>query len=104
VSLPIEKCQDIGLSHFTATTRKGGGNSPAVMLLRETTSAQIEHLRIGGEDNVSGIVLGGALADISIRDNYFKAFLGIATGGSPDGGATGLMDLRIENNLFECDE
>jgi hypothetical protein len=104
VFLPIEKCQDIGLSYFTATSRKGGDNNPAVMLLREVTNAQIEHLRIGGENNVSGIVLGGALSDISIRDNYIKAFLGIATGASPDGGATGLMDLRIEGNLFECDE
>ena len=103
VFLPIEKCQDIGLSHFTATTRKGG-NNPAVMLLREVKSAQIEHLRIGGENNVSGILLGGALADISIRDNTINAFVGIATGGSDTGGATGLMDLRIEDNLFECSE
>ena len=104
VFLPIEKCQDIGLSHFTAVTRKGTGNGSAVMLLRDTTSAQIEHLRIGGENDVSGIMLGGALSDISIRDNYIKAFVGITTGGSPDGGATGLVDLRIENNLLESDE
>lgn len=100
---PIEKCKDIGLAHFTALSR-GGGDNAAVILLREVESAQLEHLRISGEGQATGIVLAGALADISIRDNQIKAFLGIASEGTATNNGTGLMDLRIENNLFSCDE
>lgn len=104
VFMPIEKCQDIGLSHFTALSRGGGDNSPAAILLREVKSAQLEHLRIGAEQSATGILLQGALADISIRDNYIQAFLGIASSGFVGGAGTGLMDLRIEDNLFDCGE
>ncbi|MFC5569090.1 DUF6519 domain-containing protein [Lysobacter yangpyeongensis] len=101
---PIEKCHDIGLAHFTALSR-GGGDIAGVMLLREVESAQLEHLRIGAEKTGTGILLEGALSDLSIRDNQIKAFVGIGSGGvNAAGVATGLMDLRIEDNLFNCEE
>lgn len=100
---PIEKCQDIGLSHFTAMAR-GGDDNPAAILLREVVSAQLEHLRIVGEKTASGIVLEGALSDISIRDNYIQAFLGIVSSGSAANAGTGLVDLRVEDNVFDCGE
>lgn len=104
VFAPIEKCRDIGLSRFTALSRKGGGNGFAAILLREVDSAQLEQLRISVEGDGAGIAMEGALSDISIRDNAIEAFVGIASNGSTDGAGAGLMDLRIEDNLFDCGE
>jgi hypothetical protein len=50
----------------------------------------------------SALALGGALVGVNLCDNIFSAAIGIRSA-DPAGGQTGLTDLRIEDNVFECE-
>lgn len=99
----IDKSKDIGLSHFSALSRGGGGSNSAITV-RSVDKIDIEHLRIIAENQSAGIALADSMANVSIRHNTIQAFTGIVSLGSPSGAGTALMELSIDDNEFACDE
>lgn len=100
---PIEKCKDIGLSHFSAVS-KSGGKASAAIVLRNVDKVDLEHLHIAADGQAAGVVLAESLVGVAIRRNRVNAFAGIVSAGSVDGGGAALIDASIDDNEFACDE
>ncbi len=100
----IDNSKDIGLEYFSALSRGGGAAATSVITVRSSSQIRLEHLNITAQNQSSGIALSGALADVAIRHNIIEANNGIVSDGSSTGAGTGLLDVRIEDNDFDCRE
>lgn len=100
------KSQDIVLDNFSILCR-GTTNSPQeAVRVASSRLVRIEHLSIFVESkdpSWAAIGLADALMTLNVSENSVQAPIGIRSGGDPTGvGGTGLTDVRIENNEFDC--
>jgi hypothetical protein len=79
-----------------------GAKGSNAIVVGNSSQVRIERLRIDGDSGWAGIALRGALEDVAIRENWITADAGIIDLTDPKIGATGLADLRVEDNLFLC--
>lgn len=98
----VEESHNVHLGQFWLGNKEGPGDVRG-MVLRDCAHVCLDHLHF--EMGVKGPAIGlaGALADVSVRSCGFQAQVGIGTI-DKQGSATGLMDLRIEDNQFDCKE
>jgi hypothetical protein len=102
----VSKSRDIVLDAFKILW-SGSINSPQEAVRVENSSlVRIEHLEIKVGDESSSwaaIGLAGVLMTLKVSENVVRAPIGIRSGSDPTGaGGTGLADVRIENNEFDC--
>jgi len=101
----VNKSKDITLESFQILCRGTVTAQQDALAIRSSQAIRVERLLFRIESNQelwSAIGLAEALMDISLRENTIRAPNGIRSTGTATGGATGLADLRIENNTFEC--
>ncbi len=96
----ISDSHNVHLEQFSLITDSGPGDVRC-LVIRNSVHVCLEHLdfTVGGQGPAVG--LSGALADIAVRHCTFRANAGI-TNLDQTGAATGLMDVRIEDNDFDC--
>ncbi len=102
--LQIDKSQDIALDAFAILCRPSAEMPDAALSIRSSQDIDVEHLRIRIENQNpqwSAVALGGALIGLSLRANMLSGFTGIRSADA-SGVETGLTDLRIDDNVFEC--
>jgi Family of unknown function (DUF6519) len=100
-AVEVHDSTDVALESFSVVCR--GSKSGSGFLLHSSAGVRVEHLQIEN-GNIAGAAVGlsGALSNVVIRDNVFKAPLGLIDIIDPKTGATGLVDLCVENNQFAC--
>lgn len=100
----IEQSQDVTLEAFAIVCRPAATAPDAAVVVTSSSDIAINDLLIRIEnDNPAwaALALSGALVRVSLRYTFFSASVGIRSA-DQTGGQTGLTDLRIENNSFEC--
>jgi hypothetical protein len=101
VALNVFQSEFVTLDRFRVECTSDKGSTNAIVV-GSSNQVYIERLKIDGKSGLAGIGLSGALDDIAIRDNWIRADEGIVDLTDPDIGATGLTNLRVEDNLLEC--
>jgi hypothetical protein len=101
VALTVSGSTFVTLEAFRVERTDGKGIN--AIEVSNSTQVRIERLQIDGDEKgdgdwAAGIALGDALEDVAIRENRITADKGIVD----DKIATGLADLRVEDNLFVC--
>ena len=101
-----EDSKDVTLESFAIECRAESTAPGGALFLRDSEAVRVERLRIQVADNSTGwaaVALGGALASTILRENILLAPMGIVSVAAAAGnGATGLMDLQVEDNSFGC--
>lgn len=107
-AIEVQKGHDVVLESFKAVSHGVTKGATSVLSLLSSKQIRIEHVHLvmeGSGATAAALGLGGALADVLVRGNTLRAPVGILGGGgtptSADG-ETGVFDLRVENNAFEC--
>jgi hypothetical protein len=100
-AIEITESSECALDSFRVQCLGMDKDGPA-MLVRGSQQVRIERLQIDVAKSGSAIALRGALAEVLIRENRITANIGITDSADSKNIATGLMDLRIEENLFDC--
>jgi len=101
----IDKSSDVTLESFAVICRPTATVPDAAIVLSNSKDVRLDRLAIGIVNNQpawSAVALSGALVGLSLRENTITAATGIRTADAT-GGQTGLTDLRIEDNAFECE-
>jgi hypothetical protein len=106
-AVAVDVSSDITLESFSVLCR--ASKLANAVSLRSARGIRIRSIVVNNnsvDKNIDGAAVGlaGALEDVSIRDNLFNAVVGIRTISGVDGSGTGLADLRIENNRFDCED
>lgn len=95
---------DITLESFAVECRPTATASNAAVVISSSKEVRLERLGIGVLNNQpawAAVALGGAIAGLTVRGNLIQAATGIRSVDAT-GGETGLSDLRLEDNAFEC--
>lgn len=98
----VQDSHNVHLEQFWLST-KGGPGDVRCLVLRDSAHVCLDHLHFEVGAQGPAIGLSGALADIAVRHCAFQAHVGIGTI-DKQGTITGLMDLRVEDNQFDCKE
>lgn len=103
----IISSQDIVLDSFSILYRGTVSSPQEAVRVVDSRLVRIEHLAIRGRSAApswTAIGLAGALMTLTVRGNVVQSPIGIRSGGNASGAEeTGLSDVRIENNEFDCD-
>jgi hypothetical protein len=101
----IDKSTDVTLESFAVLSRPTAPAPDAAIVLSSSKDVRLERLAISIANNQpawSAVALSGALVGLSLRENTISAATGIRSVDAT-GGQTGLTDLRIDDNAFECE-
>jgi hypothetical protein len=104
-AITISKSADVTLESFQVVCRPTSTAPDAAIAIASSKDLRIERLAISIANNQpawAAIGLNGALAALSLRENTIAGATGIRAG-DPSGGETGLTDLRVDDNAFECE-
>jgi hypothetical protein len=102
--IEIGKSENITLESFLVNCRPTGTAPDAAITLASSRDVAFDHITVRIENNQpawSAIAFAGALVGVSVRGSMLIAAIGIRAL-DPTGGQTGLTDLRIEDNAFDC--
>jgi hypothetical protein len=102
--IDIGKSEDVTLESFAVSCRPTSTAPDAAIALSSSRDVTVERVAIRLENNQpswSAVALAGALVGVTVRGSTVAAAIGIRSM-DPTGGQTGLTDLRIEDNTFEC--
>lgn len=97
---PIIGSRDVTLERFEALSE---GEAGALVSIMDSAQVTLEALRVDAKGEAAAVGLSGALFEVSIRGNRFHTRRGVVASGGSDQG-TGLADLRIDDNRFDCSE
>ena len=101
----VTESRDVTLKSMALVSRPPQGTTPdAVLALASSTDVRGRELFVTVANDMAGwsaVGLSGALAGVSLCGCELSAPLGIR-GGDETGLETGLTDLRIEDNTFDC--
>lgn len=100
----VDKSDDITLESFTVTCRPTAPAPDAAIVISSSKDVRLERLVIAIANNQpawSAVALSGALVGLRLCGNTIVAATGIRSVDAT-GGQTGLTDLRIDDNAFEC--
>ncbi len=97
---PIIGSRQVTLERFEARSE---GRSGALISIMDSAQVSLESLHVVAKGEAAAVGLSGALFELAIRDNRFETRRGIVASGGNDQG-TGLADLRIDDNRFDCNE
>lgn len=97
---PIIGSRQVTLERFEALS---DGKAGALISIMDSAEVTLEALRVDAKGEAAAVALSGALFEVSIRGNRFLTRRGIVASGGSDQG-TGLADLRIDDNRFDCSE
>jgi hypothetical protein len=99
--IEIHDSIDVTLESFRIVCQ--GNKSGSGVLLHSSSGIRVERLDIENQNSGgAAVIVSGALANVVVRDNVFKATDGLIDILDPKIGATGVLDLRIEENQFVC--
>ena len=101
----IDRSADVTLESFAMLCRPTTTAPDAAVVISGSKHIRLERLQIGVVNNQpawAAVALSGALVELSVRENLISAATGIRSL-DPTGGQTGLTDLRIDDNAFECE-
>ena len=101
-ALNVSDSAFVTLDAFRVECTSEKGSHAIVVGGQRSRRVRIERLTISGKSGWAGIALSGALEDIAIRENWIAADEGIVDLAGEKIGATGLADLRVQDNLFVC--
>lgn len=105
-AIVINKSQDIALDGFSILCRGAVQSPQEAIFVGASRIVRICHvsIRVESEDsNWAAIGLADALMTIDLAENILQAPVGIRSAGNPaTGGSTGLADVRVEDNEFDC--
>lgn len=104
--IQIADAQDVRLEAFAVQCRPTDDVTSGAVTLASSREVVLERLRIAIiNDNPAwaAVALRGALIDVAVRGCTLSGAFGVRSGDA-DGSETGLTDLRIDDNAFDCVE
>jgi hypothetical protein len=102
--IAIGASEDVTLESFAVSCRPTAQVPDAAITLASSRDVTFDRVAIRIENNQptwSGIGLAGALVGVRVQGSTLAAAIGIRSL-DPTGGQTGVTDLRIDDNAFDC--
>lgn len=101
--IEIIECHDVTVESLSITCRPSDTVANAVVLVGHSKDVVLDRLwiEIANDFDWSTIGFFGALANIAVRGCTLSGSTGIRSGDAT-GAATGLSDVRIDDNSFDC--
>lgn len=103
-AIRVIEARDVRLESFAVVCRPTDDVTNGAIAIASSREVALERLWIGviNENPAwAAIALRGALLDVAVRGCFLEGAFGIRSGDA-NGGETGLSDLRIDDNGFDC--